>query len=1267
MESLQNPNATAEQIEEDLIFVEILIESLDEGSGGYEHQLAEHTRTKEALEQRLEQIMGSSRPQSQMGMDGSNDQQGFGYQPIFNGQDGSRGFQYGNGHSLIPAGPSLTPPNGVKRPRPQSSALAANDYPYKRATPEPSSAGTPTSSTDSFELVEHPTQSQHPSLSERARQRQLAAEAALKRRREDQQKDEEFARRLSQPQSSRPSVGPSSSRPGIQTTLGHGGSFQRPPPPVKGETPKMQPPLSYSVPGFSNAHSRPSSTTPARQTPAIKPEPGLPKQQLVQRPRQNAAVVDLTSDSDEEDLSEIAPNNFTPNKRAPKPQPQPQINGYQAPMPSMPGAYPLNIPTNGGYVYNQPQSQAPSAYDQIAQNNDWLKRTQEMGRAAVHGVRSAVRDFTDDFANLNNLINGSSSRPVELDEDDSDVEYSGYRPVQPNPFDPYAGREDLYRSRYDMIADNNPQKTKEEINNLLGNIRPDEDLPEDLLVRTPEAMTIKLHKYQELGLTWLKKCEEGSNMGGILADDMGLGKTIQMLSLMVTRKSEDPRCRTTLIVAPVALLRQWKQEIQQKIKPGRHALTVYTHHGATKKKDHRELQIYDVVLTTFGSLAAEVKKQEAFRLRQHADPDARPYPREKCVLIGQDIRWYRVILDEAQCIKNKSTQTAKGACMLNAKYRFCMTGTPMMNNVDELYSLIHFLRIKPYDQWEKFRNAFSQPLKSPHEESRGRAMRTLQVLCKAIMLRRTKKSTFEGKPILILPERTTEVENPEFDEDETTFYKALETQTQLTFNKYLRRGTVGSQYSAILVLLLRLRQACCHPHLIKDYGVSASADLTGEELVELAKQLLPQVVARIKETGGNFECPVCMDAVTNPAIFIPCGHDTCSDCFARIADPAQSLAEGNENGGKARCPHCRGDVDPKKITDFQSFKKVHMPELLTAQEQQDLEQPDDEDDEDSETESEDDETESEDEKGNLKDFVVDDDDEDDEETESEAGDVKDEHDDDSEAGPSSAPKKLTKKQRQAAGLAKGKKPAKAKAKAKKSEKAKGKQKKEKGKVTLADLKKSASRNAAARKKYLRRLRKDFVSSAKIEKTMAILRDITSDPEGEKVLIFSQWTSLLDLLEIPIDQEGFGYRRYDGSMNAKMRADAVDDFKDPRKNVRIMLVSLKAGNAGLNLNVASQVIILDPFWNPYIEEQAIDRAHRIGQEREVKVHRVLIQNTVEDRIIELQEKKRALISEALDEQQAANISRLGVQELAYLFGVTHNPNEQIAYQPRDSRR
>lgn len=607
--------------------------------------------------------------------------------------------------------------------------------------------------------------------------------------------------------------------------------------------------------------------------------------------------------------------------------------------------------------------------------------------------------------------------------------------------------------------------------------------------------------------------------------------------------------------------------------------------------------------------------------------------------------------------------------MLRAKYRFCVTGTPMMNNVEELFSLVHFLRIKPYCTWEKFRLDFVTPLKSSGEDTKGQAMRRLQALCKAIMLRRTKKSTFEDKPILVLPDRKTEVVNPEFNDDEKSFYQALETQSQITFNKYLRKGTVGTQYSAILVLLLRLRQACCHPHLIKDFGVEAAADMSEEQMVEFARELSDAVVARIKETNGNFECPVCYDVTPNPAIFIPCGHDTCSECFTRIADPANALQNGEE-ATHVRCPNCRGNIDPKRLTDYNSFKKVHLPEIAAedaangdAVTEQNDSDSDDSDDSSSESESDSDDD------GSLGGFIVNDDVEDDEEDENDENDddmmhrngVKAEDRGEGVAGPSTASGRKAKSKRNKSKKGKGRDKGKGEGKGKMPKK------KVKSTKTLAELKKLSSRSKEHKKKYLKKLRKSYVGSAKIDKTVELLKGIMDDPEGEKVLIFSQWTSLLDLLEIPIDDAGWGYRRYDGSMSAPMRGDAVDDFKDAKKDVRIMLVSLKAGNAGLNLNVASQVIILDPFWNPYIEEQAIDRAHRIGQLREVVVHRVLIEETVEDRIIALQEKKRALISEALDEQSGANVARLGVQELAYLFGVTHDPSQRVNYTARQSRR
>jgi SNF2 family DNA or RNA helicase len=146
--------------------------------------------------------------------------------------------------------------------------------------------------------------------------------------------------------------------------------------------------------------------------------------------------------------------------------------------------------------------------------------------------------------------------------------------------------------------------------------------------------------------------------------------------------------------------------------------------------------------------------------------------------------------------------------------------------------------------------------------------------------------------------------------------------------------------------------------------------------------------------------------------------------------------------------------------------------------------------------------------------------------------------------------------------------------------------------------------------------------------------------------------LLDLLQIAIKKEpNFTpkFCRYDGKMTVDQRAESASSFKtDP--DTKVMFVSLRAGNAGLNLVAASRVIIMDPFWNPYIEMQAVDRAYRIGQKSPVKVYRILVKETVEDRIADLKEKKRAMVDAALDEKAGANVASLSLKELMGLFGI-----------------
>ncbi|MCJ1379137.1 hypothetical protein MMC17_002237 [Xylographa soralifera] len=867
------------------------------------------------------------------------------------------------------------------------------------------------------------------------------------------------------------------------------------------------------------------------------------------------------------------------------------------------------------------------------------------------GVRSAVSHLLQGENNsYSNTVNrfdsseyvgagpaGTSQNPTLLGFSPAQGLYNDSRRqtvqelMRENPYDPAntpGGYQQYMEKLGHLSAD--PYRSTSDIKSLLENIRPDEELNRRTLVGNPESMsaTATLYDHQKLGLQWMMTMEEGSNKGGILADDMGLGKTIQAIALMVMKRSTDQSRKTTLIIAPVALLRQWESEITLKLKPDpRHRLTTYIHHGSKGTKVAWEtLKRYDVVLTTYGTIAAEYGRKILIDIQKRQNPNWRPISQtDRLPLLGDECKWYRIILDEAQSIKNKATKSAKAVYELQALTRFAMSGTPMMNNVGELFSLIHFLRIKPYCVQEKFNNDFKRPLAGSSATAKEGAMRKLQALLKAVLLRRTKKSLIDGKPILSLPERTTEIQHAVFSPDEDSFYKNLQTQSRFQFNKYLRAGTVGRNYSNVLVLLLRLRQACCHPHLIKDIGIASgvAGDVSEKEMISLAKELAADVVNRIKEAGA-IECPICMDSAENATIFTPCGHSTCSECFTRIQDPTQAMAD--DEGGEGRvikCPNCRGKVDPKKVTDYNSFKKVHMPDSSEAGSSNRIDP-----EADGESGSEEDEDEDSDDDPTLNGFVVDDDHVDDEsETE------------DENLGEES--------------YRKGKTPfdmARVQKKEKEDSKGKGKAKGPKRpRKTLAQLKVEGRKNAAARKKYLKRLGADWESSGKIDKTMEILQAVNDRKEGEKTIIFSQFTSLLDLLEIPINRKDWSYRRYDGSMSAVLRNDAVLDFNS-KPDCRIILVSLKAGNAGLNLTAASQVIILDPFWNPYIEEQAIDRAHRIGQRRPVQVHRILIPDTVEDRIIALQESKRAVIEGALDENASASIGRLGTRELAFLFGV-----------------
>ncbi len=162
--------------------------------------------------------------------------------------------------------------------------------------------------------------------------------------------------------------------------------------------------------------------------------------------------------------------------------------------------------------------------------------------------------------------------------------------------------------------------------------------------------------------------------------------------------------------------------------------------------------------------------------------------------------------------------------------------------------------------------------------------------------------------------------------------------------------------------------------------------------------------------------------------------------------------------------------------------------------------------------------------------------------------------------------------------------------------------------------------------------------AKTSSKVVLLRETLEEivAEGHKALVFSQWTGLLDRIEPALKGAGLAFTRLDGS--TRDREAVVNAFQDP-DGPPVMLISLKAGGTGLTLTAADHVFLVDPWWNPAVEDQAADRAHRIGQERPVLIHRLVAENTVEERILALQERKREIADAALGEaNQAGGLSK-----------------------------
>ena len=160
-------------------------------------------------------------------------------------------------------------------------------------------------------------------------------------------------------------------------------------------------------------------------------------------------------------------------------------------------------------------------------------------------------------------------------------------------------------------------------------------------------------------------------------------------------------------------------------------------------------------------------------------------------------------------------------------------------------------------------------------------------------------------------------------------------------------------------------------------------------------------------------------------------------------------------------------------------------------------------------------------------------------------------------------------------------------------------------------------------------------------------EINNNLGGKKVLVFSQFKGMLDLIGDRLRQEKIKFLRFDGDTALSERRDLIDQFQSEESDINIFIISLKAGNAGITLTAASYVFLIDPWWNSAVEQQAIDRTHRIGQTKNVFAYKMVCKDTIEEKIIALQQKKKA-VSASIISVEEGFVKNLSEEDISYLF-------------------
>lgn len=321
-------------------------------------------------------------------------------------------------------------------------------------------------------------------------------------------------------------------------------------------------------------------------------------------------------------------------------------------------------------------------------------------------------------------------------------------------------------------------------------------------IRPPPSFRAALRRYQQEGLNWLQFLRE-YELAGILADDMGLGKTVQTLAHLATEKSAGRMTKASLIVAPTSLMLNWRREAER-FAPELRLLVL---HGAARKEHFSRIPDFDIVLTTYALLVRDDQQ-----------------------LLAHD--YYFVILDEAQYIKNPKTKATLVAQQVKARHRLCLTGTPMENHLGELWSVFNFLMPGLLGDDRRFAKLFRTPIEKHGDAERQQHLRARIA---PFMLRRTKDVVATE-----LPPKTEIVRNVVLEAAQRDLYETIRVAMQERVRQAIETKGLQRSHIEILDALLKLRQVCCDPRLVK---LEAARRVKESAKLELLMDMLPQLIA----------------------------------------------------------------------------------------------------------------------------------------------------------------------------------------------------------------------------------------------------------------------------------------------------------------------------------------------------------------------------------------------------------------------------------------